>query len=346
MRLRFLAPLALAVLTLCAAHTVQADVFAKTPQEAAAKKTSSGPVCDKIGSFYWEIGTADKILASGNVSQRFNMAGTPSGADVRLPAGEASSWIMSAYLIEKILKKQTTLTDEQIAALDMHSSYRAPMSQSCKATAKVQSCFRNVGGMDRNSLNKGFHFGPGHMQKLAMDLGMADMTAEDIRYDMLDAFTGTRNYNGYLGTTRLIDGMQITAAGYARFLRDTLAGKNKMAGLLGQHAVCAYKGRDCPDTGYTPAPNDKAWRFGLGHWTETDTTRGNGAFSAFSTEGYYVWIAADKSHYGVLAPVIKNTKIGDSVIDCGRALRTAYLTGITQTTRERACDNSLCWDGR
>lgn len=329
----------------CTIPDAKADAFAKTPQEAAAKKTSSGPVCSDTGSFYWEIGDTEKILGSGSVTQRLNMAPANPGAEVRLAAGEASSWLMSAYLIEKIFRKQTSLTDNQILALTMRSGFRSGMSQSCKATAKVRSCFGNLGGQDRNPPPYGFHFGPGHMQKLGMNLDMGDMTAEDIRYDMLDAFAGTRSYNVYMGTTRLLDGLQITAAGYARFLRDTLAGKNKMSGLLGQHAVCAYQNDNCAGTTYSPAPNDKTWQFSLGHWVETDTTRGNGAFSAFSTDGYYVWIAADKSHYGIVAPVIKNSKVGAAAIDCGRALRTAYLTGITQTTRERACDHSLCRDG-
>lgn len=197
---------AVLVFVFCTMPKAQADAFAKTPQEAAAKKTSSGPVCNGIGSFYWEIGNAEKILGSGSVTQRLNMAPANPGAEVRLAAGEASSWLMSAYLIEKILKTQPSLSEDQIAALTMRSGFRSGMSQSCKATAKVRSCFGNLGGQDRNPPPYGFHFGPGHMQKLGMDLNMGDMTAEDMRYDMLDVFAGTRSYNVYMGTTRLIDG--------------------------------------------------------------------------------------------------------------------------------------------
>lgn len=351
--------LALCLVLLLAGYALpaRADFFTNNKYQAAAKKTATGKLCRSLQPFYWEIGTTQKIEVSGSHGQADPRAGTSLGPGQQNLAGSAGAFLASAFLIENALEKQSSLTEEQIDLLRMRSPYTAPESTDCKHALTVKSCFGNMGGYRKPPAHAPqkypFYFGGGHLQKLAMDLGFGNTFASKLREAFIDTFGRHHYYGASYPTARLFDGMQITPEGYARFLRDTMSGKNKMSQLLGSHATCAYAAGDCKnDVTYTAAPADKRWHYSLGHWVETDDTRGKGAFSAFSTEGYYVWIAADKKYYGLVAPLrpaaaTKNASrtLYIDTIDCGRAIREAFLTGIEQTSSEKPCGkNTLCWD--
>lgn len=339
------------------AAKVQADVFAKNKYDAAAKKTASGRLCKGTQPFYWEVGNTNELLASGSYGQsdaKFNIDLSPRQQSY---VGSAGAWFASAWLIEKAMEKQKHLTSEQIDLLRMRSPYTTPLSSGCANSLTIKSCFGNLGGYRKAEANPPdeypFYFGPAHLQKLAMDLGLGSSFASHLRQEILETFGRENYYYASYETARLFDGLRMSPEGYARFLRDTMAGKNHMSELLGTHSGCAYNAGDCKnDVIYAGAPPDKRWRYSLGHWVETDTTRGKGAFSAFSMDGYYVWISADKTLYGIVAPMrppnqLKNEKedLRYRVIDCGRAIREAYISGIEQTESELPCDHGLCWDG-
>ena len=55
---------------------------------------------------------------------------------------------------------------------------------------------------------------------------------------------------------------------------------------------------------------------------------GDGAFSSPGLFGFYPWVDASKSYYGILARVMPAGAL-DSV-GCGRIIRKAWETGITQ----------------
>jgi hypothetical protein len=356
MRRAFAAALLCLALTGPAAGDARADFFTNDKYQAAAKKTAAGRLCRSLQPFYWEIGTTQKIEVNGSFGQADPRTGMPLGPRQQNLVGSAGAFLASAFLIEQALEKQQKLTAAQIDLLRLRSPHTAPDGTDCTHALTVKSCFGNMGGARKMESGKTypFYFGAGHMQRLAMDLGLGDTFASHLRENFIDVF-GRENYYGvsYV-SARLFDGMRITPEGYARFLRDTMAGRNKMSGLLGSHTVCAYDAGDCAaDVAFTAAPADKRWRYSLGHWVETDETRGRNSFSAFSREGYYVWISADKKHYGLVAPLrpermTKNAArdLGIDTIDCGRAIREAFYTGIEQTRSEKPCEtsNTLCWD--
>lgn len=352
--------LCLAVSTAVAGYTAaaRADLFTKNKYQAAAKRTAGGKLCDTLEPFYWEIGTAKKIEVNGFYGETDPARGLNEGPNQQTLAGSAGAWIASAFLVEKALENQTALTPEQIDLLRGQSPYTASNNDRCGSALTVKSCFGKMGGYRKPPADAPktypFFFGPGHLQKLAMDLGLGDVFASQLREEMIDAFGRDNYYIASFNTARLFDGLRISPKGYARFLRDTLAGYNPMSKLLGTHAVCAYDAADCKNkVAYTGAPPDKRWHYSIGHWVETDDTRGRGAFSAFSLEGYYVWISGDRKNYGIVAPLRDDARLKNrardlyvDAIDCGRAIREAFVTGIAQKRSEKPCgSNTLCWDG-
>ena len=352
--------LCLAIGTAVAGYALhaRADLFTNNKYQAAAKKTAGGRLCDAMEPFYWEVGTAKKIEVNGFYGQADPRRGLNAGPDQQTLAGSAGAWLASAFLIEKALENQTTLTPDQIDLLRGRSPYTASNNDRCGNALTVKSCFGKMGGYRKPAPHAPatypFYFGPGHLQKLAMDLGLGDVFASQLREEMINTLGRDNYYVASFNTARLFDGLRISPKGYARFLRDTMAGYNPMSKLLGAHAACAYNAADCKDNvTYAGAPPDKRWQYSIGHWVETDDTRGRGAFSAFSLEGYYVWISGDKKNYGIVAPLRADTRVKNSAkdtyiaaIDCGRAIREAFRTGIEQTRSERPCgSNILCWDG-
>lgn len=340
------------------AATAQADFFTNNKYQAAAKKTASGRLCDAVEPFYWEIGTAKEIEVNGSYGQPDPRNGLTLGPEQQTLAGSAGAWIASAFLVAKAMENQTALTAEQIDLLRGRSPYATPNGDSCGNALTVKSCFGKMGGYRKPAPHAPdtypFYFGPGHLQKLAMDLGLGDVFTSRLRTELVDAFGRDNYYWARYDSARLFDGMRISPKGYARFLRDTMAGNNAMSALLGAHAACAYASGDCQDSvTYSGAPPDKRWQYSIGHWVETDDTRGRGTFSAFSLEGYYVWISADKKYYGIVAPMRPDARIRNAAknlyidtIDCGRAIREAFVTGVVQTRGEKPCGtNTLCWDG-
>jgi hypothetical protein len=71
----------------------------------------------------------------------------------------------------------------------------------------------------------------------------------------------------------------------------------------------------------------ESWHYGLGHWIEDDPATGDGSFSSPGAFGFYPWISADRALYGVVAR--KSIGSWRSVL-CGRAIRKAWQTGVTQ----------------
>lgn len=89
-----------------------------------------------------------------------------------------------------------------------------------------------------------------------------------------------------------------------------------------------------PQAHYSPSP--LAWHYSYGHWVEDEPTTGDGAFSSPGKFGFYPWIDASKTYYGVVAreDVTPGTSVQtapyyQSVL-CGRAIRKAFVTGVPQ----------------
>lgn len=76
-------------------------------------------------------------------------------------------------------------------------------------------------------------------------------------------------------------------------------------------------------------PSSESWHYSIGHWVEDDPVVGDGAFSSAGSFGFYPWIDADKTTYGVLA---RSESAGNGIdsVDCGRLVRRAWITAVAR----------------
>ncbi len=165
----------------------------------------------------------------------------------------------------------------------------------------------------------------------------------------------------------LAGGMYMAPADYIdNFLRPTISGGLKMTSYLGTHAVCTNTNDDaqgnpiCPTAAYEPpslAGFGASWHYSIGHWVEDDPNPAHGDDGAYSSDGslgFYPWIWKarppwnthdwSQTLYGVVARDINllagatnpyqadvpESDLGWQSVLCGRAIRTAFLTGTPQ----------------
>ena len=143
-----------------------------------------------------------------------------------------------------------------------------------------------------------FFYNAAHFQvHAATVMGLADFDAvaltSEIRTELsAPGFT-------YL-QTNLAGGLNSSASAYAGFLQHVLRGDFVLSSLLGNSKVCASSACAAGAV-HSPAPEDEAWNYSLGHWVEDDPTVGDGAFSSAGALGFYPWIDATSTWYGVIA---------------------------------------------
>jgi hypothetical protein len=126
---------------------------------------------------------------------------------------------------------------------------------------------------------------------------------------------------------QLAGGVFTSPAAYASVLRMMLGGQLRMGALLGAHPVCTNP-KTCAEAVAAPIPASESWHYSIGHWVEDDPNVGDGAFSSAGLFGFYPWIDASRTWYGVLARVAQGGAL-DSV-DCGRIIRKAWVSGQAQ----------------
>ena len=119
----------------------------------------------------------------------------------------------------------------------------------------------------------------------------------------------------------------MSASAYAKVLRKMLSGELLMGSMLGSHPVCTNP-ITCPAAVLAPLPPAESWHYSIGHWVEDDPAVGDGAFSSGGAFGFYPWIDASRTYYGLIARVAVGGAL-DSVY-CGRLIRKAWLTGSPQ----------------
>ena len=155
-----------------------------------------------------------------------------------------------------------------------------------------------------------------------MDLGLGRFSADAL----------TREVRSYLGNDLGLSykrpqpagGMQGTPSDYAGFLRKIINNELRIHDYLGKYAVCTLPGR-CP--GARKSPVKEAWHYSLNHWVEDDPRTGDGSFSSPGLEGFYPWISADKTTYGIVAREVLRANAYWASVECGRDIRKAYFTG-------------------
>jgi hypothetical protein len=123
---------------------------------------------------------------------------------------------------------------------------------------------------------------------------------------------------------QLAGGIFTSADTYTRFLRKVIEGQLRIGALLGSHPVCTNP-RTCAQAVFAPLPPNESWHHSVGHWVEDDPAVGDGAFSSPGAFGFYPWVDASRTHYGVLARSVPGGAF-DSV-QSGRLVRKAWQTG-------------------
>lgn len=321
---------ALAGLALLSISPVPAAAQSNALRASAATSTATNhAACKALPNFYWEIGDRNGRLASGTRGL------LPPKATSSMPIYSASKWLFGAYVYQR---RSGLLSEGETRLLNLSSGNTG--TANCLAPQSVSSCRNSMGAFNPLAVGS-FHYGPAHHQQLGVDLGLGSQSRTQLATSMR-AVLGTDIALSFDHTT-LASGAQMTPTAYALFLRKILDGRLRLGEALGASAVCTYTSATATDTGRTRcarssySPTDGAnytlneqWDYSLGHWVETDPLTGDGAFSSAGYAGFYPWIDATHSYYGVLARnQAANAASRDSIL-CGRQIRKAWMTGIAQ----------------
>jgi len=289
---------------------------------AATNTAQANSACTAVQPFYWEIGDKTQRLASAS------MGGMTYTASTSMPIASASKWLYGAYVAER---RAGVLTAEDIKYLNFRSGYTNFSSGGCDNADTVASCLTHDGNGDYVASTAGkFYYSGAHMQKHAslpspgMGLGaLANAAlATEIRAQL-----GTDIELSYT-QPQLAGGVKTTPNDYALFLRKLLNNQLKMAALLGSNKVCTNP-TTCTDALRTPITANVDWHYSVGHWVEDDPATGDGAFSSAGAFGFYPWVDAGKTYYGIVARVDGIGGGNDSAV-CGAIIRKAWTTGVQQ----------------
>lgn len=284
--------------------------------QAAKATAEQNSLCTAIAPFYWEVGDKTGTLAFGTAGGTAPTSVTP------MLIASSSKWVFAAYMLE--LRQGTLGADEQ-RFLHFQSGYTS--FDNCSGATTVEACLASGtnGDLTAANLDK-FHYGGGHLQKLATlsGLGPDNNAALTTEYKRL---LGSELALGF-ATPQLAGGMYLAPFTYAGFLRKVLGGSLRLRDHLGEGPVCTLPAA-CASAVYSPWP--EAVHYAVGHWVEDAPTVGDGAFSSPGAFGFYPWIDSKKEYYGLLARQDTTSKLAyfDSV-KCGRLVRKAWLTGVTQ----------------
>jgi hypothetical protein len=131
-----------------------------------------------------------------------------------------------------------------------------------------------------------------------------------------------------------------TAEGYASLLRAIIRKDNPLvmnyflkkssddpnASCTSPTDPTCLDGTGKPFSLYSPAA-PLNWHYSTGHWIEDDPLYGDGTYSSLGAFGFYPWIDASKTYYGLISTKTINARTSQS---CGTAIRKSFMTGVAQ----------------
>lgn len=305
---------------------------------AAQLTAKQAAACLPAQPFYWEIGNGERMLAHGQSG-----ANAPTG-QTELALASASKWLYAAFVAER---RRGALTEQDTRFLSFQSGYtRFRMCLPGQTVASCQSSLLNRRGRIDNSTTGLFDYNGGHMQQHATLMGLGSLSNEGLAATIKLAL---REVGGAWSLSysqpQLAGGGVSNASDYGRFLRGMMKGDLEMGALLGSHPVCTNP-QTCPSEAIsTPIPLSESWQYSVGHWIESDPQVGDGSFSSPGAFGFYPWIDASKTFYGILARDARdarntsdrNASAEDTTdkpamqsVNCGRLIRAAWMTGLPQ----------------
>lgn len=301
---------------------------------AAATTTaqSTTNACAPIQPFYWEVGDQTGRLASGSVP--FNNGNPTYTSTTLMSIASASKWLYGAYVVQL---HQGQLSDSDIRFLTFRSGYTN--FTSCLSTQTVDECVAWASnGVHSDATDGLFAYGGGHMEKHASLIGLGPQDNAGLADAIRSQLGGDLTPLVY-SQAQLAGGVVTNADTYARFLRKVLSGALTMKAALGTHAVCTNPAT-CAQARNTPVPESESYHYSIGHWVEDDPVNGDGAFSSAGAFGFYPWIDASRSWYGIVAR--RDTSgAGDpgnedagghgfASAQCGQLIRSAWIQGIAR----------------
>ncbi|MCC9597064.1 MULTISPECIES: hypothetical protein [unclassified Rubrivivax] len=287
---------------------------------AAAKATAASTrnACAQARPFYWEIGNAAGRQVSGSVAD----AGTTAPkSTLPISIASASKWLYGGYVAQL---RAGALTASDRKFLSMTSGYAS--LGSCSGLASVDACLASgSNGVYTPAYDGLFKYDGGHMEKHASLVGLGALTTKALATE----FKAKLGSDIALSFSQplMAGGAVISTDAYALFLRKILGGKLQMKSLLGSGPVCTNPAT-CASAVYAPLPLSESWHYSVGHWVEDDPKVGDGAFSSPGAFGFYPWIDATKTRYGIVARVAPNGALGS--VNCGRLIRSAWASGVAQ----------------
>ena len=295
---------------------------------AATTTSTTAAACTALPKFYWEIGDGSGALASGTYGT------SPPTATTQMNIYSASKWIYGAYVYQL---RGGVLSSADLRSVRMSDGYT--QTSACILSSTVGACQSNMGVQSAADVDK-FYYASGHFQKhAAVDLGLASKTRATLATE-IHSYLGN-DWTFTYARTDLAGGGNTSAADYGTFLRKMLNGTVLLSGgALGSDAVCTYTGATDPVTGRVNcasssySPNGEAWNYSIGHWVESDPVwlagGGDAAYSSPGLAGFYPWIDASRTYYGVLARIDLTANAGGASTACGRLIRKAWLTATPQ----------------
>jgi hypothetical protein len=319
-------------------------VTATTPSPnsvvAATETAENNPLCsiNALTAFYWEIGDQNGPLASGSIG---TTSTGPIVASTSLEIDSASKLLYAAYVVQE-RGAADNLSASDIAFLHFTSGYtNMPENVStsvCPPTLSpddINQCLTltNASGASYGAQNPAtidhFDYNSGHMENHASRLmGIGNIGVRSLGATIA-APLGTDVAFSYTEPL-MAGGVTTTAAMYAQVLRNILNVDHPLAmnDALGMSPVCTLPSSSC-NAIYTPYIQE-AWDYSIGHWIEDNpATNGDGAFNSAGAGGFYPWIDATKSYYGILSRDVQSSSYPS--VQCGRLIRRAFITGIEQT---------------
>jgi hypothetical protein len=303
------------------------DTSADAIKKAAAAATTAeaNAACVAVAPFYWEIGDTSGPLISGSVGSAAPVASTV------MSIFSASKWLFGAYAVEKMGGMPAAM---YVPFLNLTSGYAGLGGNSCPTSGTIDDCLAGAAGTPIAEDVGKFVYDGAHLQKLAslIGLGAADNTAlaTQVRSQI-----GPEIDVGY-SQPQPASGVAMSADQYAIFLRKLLVGSPTpllIGSMLASDAVCTNP-MTCSTAVSSPIPGSanptESWHYGLAHWIEDDPGVGDGAFSSPGRLGFYPWVDATRTIYGVLAREAPNGPFGYDSAVCGRLIRKAWVAGVAQ----------------
>lgn len=291
---------------------------------AAATAQSTRNACLGVRPFYWEIGDSCGTQASGSVD-RHDHSGPPTYDALTVMAiASASKWPFAAYAVQHT---QGHLTPSQISMLNFTSGYAD--LRFCRRWQTVDQCLAMPGNGVLSPSDIGtFHYGGGHMEQLAHDLGLGNADdaalAAAVRAELGNRIRFTYSQPQPAG------GMVMNSASYALFLRKLMRGELLLGSMLQADAVCADPATCPAKATFSPAPPGSGWLYGLGHWIEGPPGTAQAVSSSAGAFGFYPWISADQRWYGIVARRAFGFGAGVPSARCGALIRQAWISGVAQ----------------